>query len=135
MRLHDGDKMDHPMMTRFAFLFAGFFGATAIKAQVPSPPPQNSDCATRWKWLKDNYPRQVRQGAHPIDCYSEPVPANICPVCQTAHEPWKMGPPNCLGMNGPMPCPTAGGSEPGTRLVRCKNCNAAFWQDAEDKKP
>lgn len=66
-----------------------------------------------------------------------PPPNNQCPVCGTMADPlkpYKTGlMSNCKGVPGQpyvVSCEDQW-AVPDPRLVRCKGCNAAFWQDCE----
>ncbi len=66
----------------------------------------------------------------------EPPLNNQCPTCGTMAEPYirPLGAGNCIPVEGNLGvCAIQPGKLYGRMdaLVRCKRCNAAFWQDAE----
>lgn len=99
-------------MKRFHFL-AAIFGIGVAKAQTaiicgdlqhPKPcPPRNNQCPV-CKTMADSMKRQY--GYKSTACNQPVDPSLICVISKEEYGPTE-------------------------RLARCKNCNAAFWQDAE----
>lgn len=52
-----------------------------------------------------------------------PVPNGQCPVCVTQAPPWHLPEDSKKGVTYNM-----------SKLVRCKVCSVAFWQDCEEAK-
>lgn len=113
-------------MTRSTFfsMIAGLFGAGAARAQQWKEPALG--CTTIW--CSDRKPALNGQ----------------CPVCGTMAEPYDrkaLVPKGAMAADGVcfvgtlatgiqhVPCSID--DVPVSRSVRCKRCNAAFWQDAE----
>ena len=70
---------------------------------------------------------------------------NECPVCHAIAEPYRRELYNSNGilvncrptLNGNLVVcdqPNKTPTEPSERITRCRNCNVAFWQDAEDSR-
>lgn len=109
-------------MKRSAFI-ASVFGFIGIgKAQ------QWKECTTG-KPGTTAYITEPR--CYPPKNHPEPALNNQCPVCGTMAAPYSPGMifnavGTCLDREGKE---TACSKAP--RIIRCKRCNAAFWQDAE----
>jgi len=103
--------------------------------------------AQQWKQCvpDDKEAESMHLGKSAIVCSDKNKPAlnNQCPVCGTMAEPYHRPTggvhivpcgPGVIGSN--VVCAEPGEPYGPTEIiVRCKHCNAAFWQDAEDRPP
>jgi len=116
-------------MTRNKF-FASVFGALGVAR------------AQQWKECTSGTPGTTSYVTPNPDmrCWAqykkaEPALNNQCPVCGTMAEPlkkYKLGVKNCkpVGDGYTLSCEDIWAT-PDPQVVRCKLCNAAFWQDAQ----
>ena len=130
-------------MTRLRFfgLFAGLAGLlkgqAIVKGQAGRPPYPG---ATQWRDLKTNQLYQDTGGITRLvpEWYIGNAALNgQCPVCGTIADPYirtrtaenSCSPPIAGSIRGCWDTP-----DPSERNVRCKHCNASFWQDGEVRK-
>ncbi|MDE2022466.1 MAG: hypothetical protein KGI71_06160 [Patescibacteria group bacterium] len=110
-------------MKRSTF-FATFLGALGIAR------------AQQWRYPKADHQHDYLGRQLTIDLQADGVALNNqCPVCGTMAEPLKrvIGSYSYEPASGGLIALKPNYVDPGPGIVRCKRCNAAFWQDAEDR--